>query len=339
VRAALITCLGLACAREPAPQPVHVQAPPVASPAGGSAEATPGTAATPVVRPPESAALAEKPAPSEPAMAALPDGTPVLPCRSPLPPGLGCVPGGPFVRGSDDGPENTRPRATVWLQTFYMDTHEVSHGEYKACEAVGACAPAGPRYNDYDRPRQPIVGVSWYDAVAYCAAQGKHLPSEAQWEKAARGPDGALYPWGDERATCARAVIKEKRRRSCGVAKQGERPDKGRTFEVGQRAPGVYGLYDMSGNAWEWVADWASESYRKCGEACAGVEPRGPCGGAAPCKRHHERIVRGGSWYWEAEYATGIYRRAHVPSNRPYHHYGFRCAASDAELAALTGGR
>ena len=338
-------CLGLACAREPAPRPVHVQAPPAASSAIAAVELVPSPVpvapgpgpVAPIAATSEPASPPASPAAVEPALPVAPDGTRALPCRTP-PAGLACVPGGPFLRGSDDGPENTRPRATVWLQTFYMDTHEVTHAEYKACEARGACAPAGPRYNDYDRPRQPIVGVSWHDAVAYCAAHGKHLPSEAQWEKAARGPDGALYPWGDDKATCARAVIKEKRRRSCGVAKLGERPDKGRTFEVGARPPGVYGLYDMSGNAWEWVADWASESYARCGAACEGVDPLGPCGGASPCKRHHERVVRGGSWYWEAEYATAIHRRPHVASNRPYHHYGFRCAASDAELAALPGG-
>ncbi|MBK9757452.1 MAG: SUMF1/EgtB/PvdO family nonheme iron enzyme [Nannocystis sp.] len=340
VRPAAIACacLCLACAREPAPRPVHVQAPPAASPSLALAELTPGPApVAPIAATSVPASPPASPAAVEPALPVAPDGTRALPCRTP-PAGLACVPGGPFLRGSDDGPENTHPRATVWLQTFYMDTHEVTHAEYKACEARGACAPAGPRYNDYDRPRQPIVGVSWHDAVAYCAAHGKHLPSEAQWEKAARGPDGALYPWGDEKASCARAVIKEKRRRSCGVAKLGERPDKGRTFEVGARPAGVYGLYDMSGNAWEWVADWASESYARCGAACEGVDPLGPCGGASPCKRHHERVVRGGSWYWEAEYATAIYRRTHVPSNRPYHHYGFRCAASDAELAALSAG-
>jgi sulfatase modifying factor 1 len=275
----------------------------------------------------------------EPAVAlpVAPDGTRALPCATP-PAGMACIPGGPFIRGSDDGPDNTRPRATIWSQTFYMDLHEVTHAQYKQCEAAGRCAKAGPRYDDYDRPRQPIVGVSWHDAVAYCAAHGKHLPTEAQWEKAARGPDGAVYPWGDEPATCERAVIKEKRRRSCGVAKQGERPDKGRTFEVGSKPPGVYGLYDMAGNAWEWVADWSSPSWAACGAACAGVDPLGPCAGATPCKRHHEKIVRGGSWYWEGPLAAGYVRRPHVPKNRPYHHYGFRCAASVAEAALLTAG-
>ncbi|HEY0138093.1 MAG TPA: SUMF1/EgtB/PvdO family nonheme iron enzyme [Nannocystis sp.] len=310
-------CLALACDRPPAPVAAAQPAPPAPPPA------------PPPVQPPAPPAPVPKASPS-------PDGA--LPCLDPPPPGLACIPGGPFIRGSDpreDGPENTRPRATVWLQTYYVDIYEVTHAQYKACESSKNCPPAGPRYDDYDRPRQPIVGVSWYDAIAYCTAQGKHLPTEAQWEKAARGPDGALHPWGDEPATCERAIIKEKGRRSCGVRQQGERPDKGRTFEVGARPPGAHGLHDMSGNAWEWVADWYSPSCSRCGSACAGTDPRGPCDGAEPCARHHEKIVRGGSWYWEASYATATYRRAHFPNNRPYHHYGFRCAASPAEAAAL----
>ena len=327
------TCLiGLvACARPepPAPAPVAAPAPVVAPPvAAPPAEPTP---------PPEPAPL---PAPPEPPPApTLPDGRAIAPCLEPAPSGLSCVPGGSFVRGSDVGPEHSRPKALVWLQTYYMDIYEVTHAEYKACEKAGECPVAGPRYNDYDRPKQPITGVSWYDAVAFCKARGKHLPTEAEWEKAARGPDGAQFPWGDEPATCERAIIKDERGRSCGVKKRGPEADKGRTFEVGARPPGVYGLYDMSGNSWEWVADWASPSYAACGAACEGTDPKGPCGGAEPCPGHRQKVVRGGSWYWEAALATAIYRRTHFPKNRPYHHFGFRCAASPEEAAALAKAR
>jgi len=249
---------------------------------------------------------------------------------------MACIPGGWFLRGSDTGPENARPAATIWADTFYMDVIETTFGQYQACVKAGKCNPGGPRYRDYSRPRQPIVGISWYDAVKYCRAMGKHLPTEAEWEKAARGPDGKLHPWGDEPATCRRAIIKDRTGRGCGKKKlKGKGPEKGRTWEVGSRAPGIYGLYDMSGNSWEWVWDWYSRSYGKCGEDCLGRNPRGPCGGADKCPRHRKKIVRGGSWYWDASYATAIYRRPHVPSNNPYHHFGFRCAASIDEADRL----
>ncbi len=260
----------------------------------------------------------------------------VLPCEEP-PPGMACIPGGPFLRGSDDGPADTRPQATVFVQTFYMDTHEVTVEEYRACVRSGRCPEAGPRYLDFDRPRQPITGVSWYDAVAYCRAQGKRLPTEAQWEKAARGTDGRLYPWGNEPVDCRRAVIMDASGRSCGVRKaRGGHPEKGRPLEVGSRPPGLFGLHDMIGNVWEWVADWYSPSYGACGADCLGVDPAGPCDGREPCPGHHRRVVRGGSWYWPAAYATAIRRRPHVPRNDPeFHHFGFRCAATVEEARAL----
>jgi sulfatase modifying factor 1 len=306
--------------------------PPAATPT--EVKAPPPVETRPEPKPVEPAPQPE-PEPVKPAPT-LPDGRPIVACIDPPPPGLACVPGGSFVRGSDVGPEHSRPKALIWLQTVYMDVYEVTYAEYKACEKSGKCPKAGPRYSDFNRPRQPITGISWYDAVAYCKAVGKHLPTEAEWEKAARGPDGAMFPWGDDPVTCERAIIKDSRGRSCGVPKKGQ-PEKGRTFEVGMRPPGVYGLYDMSGNSWEWVADWATASYAACGAACEGVDPRGPCGGAEPCEGHKQKIVRGGSWYWDASYATAIYRRFHFPKNQPYHHFGFRCAASPEEAAALAG--
>jgi len=249
---------------------------------------------------------------------------------------MGCVPGGWFLRGADDGPKHARPREKVWVQTFYMDRYEVTVERYVACVKAGKCKRAKTAYNDYSRPRQPKVGVSWYHAKTYCEVMGKTLPTEAQWEKAARGVDGRKFPWGDEPATCKRAIIMDRRgRRSCGVKKKGRKPEKGRTWEVGQRAPTQFGLYDMAGNSWEWVLDWYTSSYKRCGAACQGIEPKGPCGGAEPCKRLRRRVVRGGSWYWPASYATTYYRRSHVPGNKPYHHFGFRCAATVAQAKAL----
>jgi sulfatase modifying factor 1 len=248
---------------------------------------------------------------------------------------MACIPAGDFLRGSAEGNKNEQPQASIFLDAFLMDITEVTVEAFDACVASGRCKPAHTIYKDFSRPKQPKVGVSWYDAVAFCKAMGKHLPTEAEWEKAARGSDGRRHPWGDEPATCALAVIMDERGRSCGVKQATGTPDKGRTFEVGSRPPGQHGLLDMSGNAWEWVFDWYSPSYSACGDACAGPNPRGPCGGAERCPGRSERVVRGGSWYWDARYATTTYRQHHVPSNDPYHHYGFRCAASLSEAEAL----
>jgi len=264
----------------------------------------------------------------------LPDGTAIAPCVATKT--MGCVPGGPFLRGSETGKDNEKPQATVWLQTVYMDQYEVTVEQYEACVKAKKCKKARTRYRDYSRPKQPKVGVRWYDAVDYCRALGKHLPTEAEWEKAARGTDGRTYPWGEKRATCKESVIKDGRGRSCGVKKSaGGKPEKGRTFVVGTRAPTQYGLYDMAGNSWEWVSDWSSKSYKRCGKSCEGINPKGPCDGKERCKGHRTKIVRGGSWYWPASYATTTYRRRHVPSNDPYHHFGFRCAASPEEAETI----
>lgn len=272
------------------------------------------------------------------AAAPFPGAPEVLPCLEAPVPGMACIPGGPFLRGVNTGTHApARPQAEVWVGTFYMDTHEVTYGDYKACEKEGRCGSGGPNYRDFDHPRQPINGVSWYDAKGYCEAHGKHLPTEAEWEKAARGTDGRLYPWGNEPATCERAVIQDRRGRSCGKKQRSKtHADVGRPEPVGTRPPNPYGLYDMAGNAWEWVADWYTPSWKACGEACLGVDPKGPCEGREPCPGHTEKVVRGGSWFWPASHATSVYRRPHVPANRPvFHHFGFRCAASGEQARAL----
>lgn len=313
-------------------------------------EQSPGAAATPS-SPASTASIADtastpEPAKAEPAKAeppkpeiakvVAPDGTEALPCLDPVPAGMACIPGGPFIRGSDDGPDNTRPKSTVWVQTFYMDLYEVTYAQYGACMKAQGCNKARPRYTDYDHPNMPMTGISWYDAVKYCEVHGKGLPTEAQWEKAARGPDGHLYPWGDEPVTCERAIYRDASGRGCGLKKQFSKPETGRPWDVGSRPAGVYGLFDMVGNSWEWVADWYGGSWSKCGADCEGVDPKGPCGGGAKeCPGHHSKIVRGGSWYWEDEKATGIYRRHHTPANEPFHHFGFRCAATVEQAKAL----
>lgn len=272
------------------------------------------------------------------AAAPVPGAPEALPCLDAPVPGMACIPGGPFPRGVNEGKHApARPQSEVWVRSFYMDTHEVTYGDYKACEKAGRCGKGGPHYRDFDHPRQPINGVSWYDAKGYCEAHGKHLPTEAEWEKAARGTDGRLYPWGNEPATCERAVIQDRRGRSCGKTQRSKtHAGVGRPEPVGTRPPNPYGLHDMAGNAWEWVADWYTPSWKDCGEACLGVDPQGPCEGRDPCPGHTQKVVRGGSWFWPASYATTVYRRPHVPANRPiFHHFGFRCAASIEQARAL----
>lgn len=332
------TCL-LGCAGNPSPPAPDAQkttnlesaalkpavAPAVASDAEESAAPPPrakNAAPEPTAPPPETA----------------PDGTVAIACAT-APERMSCIPGGPFVRGRDEAERsNEMPAATIWAQTFYMDQYEVTYAEYKACQKEKRCPRSGPRYTDFDHPDMPIQGVSWYDSLAYCEAHGKTLPTEAQWEKAARGPDGEIYPWGDEPADCDKAIIQDSSGRSCGLKKAISKPETGRPWDVGSRPVGRYGLYDMVGNSWEWVYDWYSRSYETCGDACLGVDPRGPCGGDETCKGHSQKIIRGGSWYWDETRATGTYRRAHFPSNGPhFHHFGFRCAATSEQAAALGG--
>ncbi|MFT4977181.1 MAG: sulfatase modifying factor 1, partial [Myxococcota bacterium] len=227
------------------------------------------------------------------------------------------------------------PPVVVWQQTFFMDRTEVTYGEYQDCVASGVCSRSHPAYSDYDRPGQPMVGMTWYQARAFCEAEGKHLPTEAEWEKAARGPDGDAGPFGDAPITCAEAIVRDASGRSCGTPKAPPHPEKGRTLTVGQRPAGHYGLLDMVGNAEEWVADWFVADLSKCGEACDGESPRGPCDGADDCPGYALKMVKGGSWYWPADHARGWHRRPHYPANRPYHHFGFRCAATLEEATSL----
>jgi formylglycine-generating enzyme required for sulfatase activity len=217
------------------------------------------------------------------------------------------------------------PPVEAWISTFLLDRTEVTFAAYQACVRAGRCSPAKPAYRDFDRPDQPMVGLSWYQARDFCLAQGGRLPSEAEWERAARGPMGQATPFGDEAVSCAQAVVIDDRGRSCGVTKQHGQPEKGRTFVVASTPAGRYGVFDLVGNAEEWVDDWFTPDRAACA-ACQGEDPRGPCAGQPSCPDHPLKMVKGGSWYWEPSHATGWHRRPHFPSNQPYHHFGFRCA-------------
>jgi sulfatase modifying factor 1 len=249
------------------------------------------------------------------------------PC-GPESPMMACIPAGEFIRGSNEGPADERPAAKIYLKAFYMDRYEVTFSEYQKCVKATKCRSADPNYKGFSEANQPMTGVSWFGADEYCHAHGKRLPTEAEWEKAARTDDGRLFPWGNTAATCELAIIKDAEINGCG---------KGTVWPVGSRPPNPYGLYDMAGNSWEWVADWYSVSYQACGKACRGTNPAGPCGGKLPCPGNDMKVVRGGSWFWPASYATTTKRRPHYPENKPFHHFGFRCA-KDAPHARKTLG-
>ena len=248
------------------------------------------------------------------------------PCAA-VPADMKCVPGGPVIRGTDHGAKSTRPAIRAWVDTFYMDTTEVTVKEFEACAAAGKCPYQKTNYKGFSEPDQPKVGVNWYAAKAFCEAHGKRLPTEAEFEKAIRGPNGELYAWGNEPVTCERAIYKHpKLGRGCG--RKSPKEDTGATWPVKSRPVGRYGLYDINGNADEWVLDWYTfGGYAECGSDCLGVNPKGPCQGAEKCPGYDERIVKGGSWFWDPSHFAGYYRRPHDPHNRKeYHHFGFRCA-------------
>lgn len=172
------------------------------------------------------------------------------------------VPAGPFVRGATDGEPDELPVHRVNLPAFSIDRTEVTAEAYAACVAAGACPlPAGgPLRPDAAAGKLPAVGVSWSDAAAYCAWAGKRLPTEDEWEKAARGRDGRRYPWGDQ-LDCRRGNFGN----FGGDGRCAAAGAPGEPIAVGSFASGAspYGALDMAGNVWEWVVDrYHVDAYR-----------------------------------------------------------------------------
>ena len=256
------------------------------------------------------------PAPPEP-------GASFAPCPASPPAEMVCIPGAAFARGDDADP-HASPRATVRVSTFLLDVHEVTQAAWAECVAARQCRRL-VHFPGYGGRDQPAVGMRWEEAAAFCERRGARLPTEAEWERAASGPDGTRYPWGDEPGSgCERAIVRTRQGRGCGT---------GTTWPVMSRPADRFGLFDMAGNVWEWVQDAYSECYRgcarECGEACEGTDPRGPCAGAADCPEARGlRVVRGGSWWHDLDRASTRERRG-VPALNPNpHRFGFRCARS-----------
>jgi formylglycine-generating enzyme required for sulfatase activity len=167
----------------------------------------------------------------------------------------------------------------VALNAYAIDVTEVRQAAYQCCVAAGACTPpqypTGCPYDPAAAPDEAVVGVTWAQAAAYCAYAGGRLPTEAEWERAARGTDERLYPWGDTAPTCSLANLF-----LCSAGRA----------DVGSRPSGVspVGALDMAGNVWEWVADWFSDSYYAQSPSS---DPQGPADGSA----NGNKVIRGGS--------------------------------------------
>jgi len=224
------------------------------------------------------------------------------------------IPAGEFEMGDhfNEGSSNERPVHTVYLDAFYIDKYEVTVGQYKKfiSETGHRALPDWvPEYSPTDE--HPVVGVSWHDAVAYAEWAGKRLPTEAEWEKAARG--GLVdkrYPWGDEAPDAGGKY------RANYDPGDNDADGYEYTAPVGSFPPNGYGLYDMAGNVWEWCADWYDSNYYSNSPR---ENPRGPSTGSS-------RVVRGGSWYYSPGYLRVAYRYYRDPT-LTYGHLGFRCSA------------
>ena len=217
------------------------------------------------------------------------------------------IPAGDFLMGVIRGKEN--PVHTVYLDAFYIDALEVTNAEYR--KFVEAKGHKPPRYwNDpkYNADKQPVVGITYSDAQAYCQWVGKRLPTEAEWERAARGPHSRLFPWGD-RFDAQRTNTRETKHRRplpVGSYPNGDSPE---------------GVLDMSGNVWEWCHDWFDKEYY---QQTTMKNPTGPESGK-------KRVIRGGGW--TAPHTDMAHRRGEKP-NKTYPSLGFRCARTASETTS-----
>ncbi len=225
--------------------------------------------------------------------------------ESPDPPEMVLIPAGEFMMGSDTDGDHS-PAHLVRLDSFYIDAREVTNAEYfEFCQATGHRLPefwgSDTRRSGPDYPSHPVVGISWQDAADYAEWRGKRLPTEAEWEYAARGGlVGLNYPTGD----------------TLGPAEANHAASElGHPVETGSYAPNGYGLYDMSGNVFEWAADWYGADYYM---QSTDSNPGGPETGKF-------RVIRGGGWH-SGPFCNRTYYRNALPPQWVDFAVGFRCA-------------
>jgi formylglycine-generating enzyme required for sulfatase activity/serine/threonine protein kinase len=298
---------------------------PPSAPSGGPPSLAVARASAPLATPPPAASAKADPCPS----------------------GMVLIPGGEFFMGSDEDGEAEKPAHHVELSPYCIDAYEVTVARYAACSDEGKCKRASrtnewPGITAHERevfdplcsmsegadahPRHPVVCVDWSMASAFCATlPGGRLPTEAEWEFAARGPDGRRYPWGDEppgpltvNACGAECVAWAKEKKVPMTAMYAGDDGWPTTAEVGSFPKGRsrFGLYDVAGNVWEWVADWQGP-YGKASQK----DPRGPETGKL-------KVIRGGAWNGSVDaWERPTFRFMNGPENRSYG-IGFRCAAT-----------
>lgn len=237
-------------------------------------------------------------------------------------PGMVFVPGGEFLRGRSYDWADTRlawypnplkddtPVRKVNVNPFYMDMAEATNERYRAfTKATRRKVPYHWFKGEIPKSKEqhPVVNVSWDDAVAFCAWEGKRLPTEAEWERASRGlVEGRMYPWGDSNPTAKLAVY----------------GSDGGPSAVCSKERNYFGLCDMIGNVWEWTADWYDRNYY---EVAPDRDPPGPAQGIY-------RTLRGGSWFDQPTlFLTCSYRSWARPSERSPT-IGFRCVRAVTPL-------
>jgi formylglycine-generating enzyme required for sulfatase activity len=205
-------------------------------------------------------------------------------------------------QGSEGGQGDELPAHPVTVSAFAMYRFEVTNAQYDAfCKATGHRRSAFAGNSKFGQPKQPVVGVTWDDAVAYCKWAGARLPTEAEWEYAARGTDGRPYPWGATRPSAKHARYDE----TDGPLPVGSCPEGASPF----------GCQDMAGNAWEWVADYYDYAYY---QRSPERDPQGPEKGV-------RRVLRGGCWGFPAELRATF--RAYDKPSASTNYIGFRCAS------------
>jgi formylglycine-generating enzyme required for sulfatase activity len=218
------------------------------------------------------------------------------------------IPPGEFQMGSDTGNNNEKPCRSVYLDGYWIGKYEVSFDQYDSfCEDQGVSKPED---DGWGRDRNPVINVSWNDTMTYCRWLTERigfdfkLPTEAQWEKAARGTDGRTYPWGNSSPANNKANFSE---RGANLSKH--------STPIGSYPEGSspFGLLDMAGNVYEWCLDWYSPADSSSSNK---KNPHGP-------KRGTYRVLRGGSWYGSSHCLKTTFRTSAKPDSR-YFHIGFR---------------